>query len=330
MGYRNFGEYQGREVKLFILKSDTAEVGLLDFGARIHYIKINGTEVTLGYKSAEAYAERGGYAGASVGRVGNRIKGGKFTLGGREYEVGRNEGNNSLHGGKVGFDKKFFDAEERGDNRIVFSYLSPDGEEGYPGNLSFKVTYTLNGSSLKTEFEAVCDKDTLFAPTNHVYFDFDAGVNGNCLKNLLEINADKYLTVDGELIPTGIASVAGTPFDFNGLKEIGRDFSAEDLSATGGYDHNYFLNGSKAAHAESAETGVYMDLYTNLPCMQFYSGGAMRKTEGRLREYDRLSGFCLEPQFCPDAMNVDGVKKPVLLKGETARYYVEYKFGFKK
>lgn len=330
MDYKDCGEYRGRTAKLFVLKSANVEVGLMDFGARIHYIKVGGTDVTLGYKDAEAYVNSCSFAGGSIGRVGNRIKCGKFTLKGKEYSVTCNEGKNHLHGGNEGFDKKFFEVEESGDNRIVFSYLSPDGEEGFPGNLRLTVTYTLADDCLTTEFNAVSDKDTVFAPTNHVYFDFDAGLGGDCRGNILKINADRYSTVDGELIPTGTALVKDTPFDFNEAKAIGRDYEKKELKATNGYDHNYFLTDSHAARAEGVKTGIYMDLYTDLPCMQFYSGGSMCPREGRTRDYKRWSGFCLEPQFCPDAMNDDSQIKPVLLKGERARHYIKYAFGIKK
>ncbi|MDE6585244.1 MAG: galactose mutarotase [Clostridia bacterium] len=329
MNYTECGSYNGNTAKLFVLKSGILEVGILDFGARIQFIKVNGIDVTLGHKDAAAYVNSGSYSGGTVGRVGNRIKRGKFTLNGKEYSVSCNEGKNHLHGGDEGFDKKFFKVEEYLENRIVLSYLSPDGEEGYPANLKLTVTYTLADNAVDVKFEAVSDNDTLFAPTNHVYFNFDGEDGKDCLGNILQINADKYSVVDGELIPVGEAEVNNTPLDFNTAKKIGRDFAAPELEATNGYDHNYFLTGERAAHAESAKTGIYMDLFTNLPCMQFYSGGALKPFEGRTRSYRQWSGFCLEPQFCPNAINGENVAKPILLKGEKAGYYIRYAFGVK-
>ena len=312
---------------IITLKNGNVETDIESVGARINALKVNGVDIVLGFNSVEDYNKSGSYAGATIGRVANRIAGGKFTLNGKEYKLNTNNGKNHLHGGNEGFDKKPFTVSEQTDNSATLRYESAADEEGYPGNLKFTVKFTVEDDSFLIEYEAVSDKDTLWCPTNHTYFNLDGEHNGDCLSNMLEINADYYTPVDGGLVPTGEKrAVKNTPFDFTNLKAIGKEMSAEELQATLGYDHNYILNGEHAVHAESAKTGIKMDVYTDLPCLQFYSGGQFNNVKGKNGVYSKHAGFCLEPQFCPNAINMQGFGKPILIVNKIAKHYIRYKF----
>lgn len=310
---------------IITLKDGNIEAEIESVGARINALRINGVDIVLGFNSVEDYNKSGCYAGATVGRVANRIAKGKFTLNGKEYLLNTNNGENHLHGGKEGFDKKPFKVLEQTDNSVTMEYVSSDGEEYYPGNLKFTVKFTVENNSLLMEYEAISDKDTLWCPTNHAYFNLDGEGNGDCLGNMLQLNADYYTTVDCGLIPTGEKrAVKGTAFDFTKLKRIGEAIGSNELKVTLGYDHNYILNGEHAAHAESEITGIKMDVYTDMPCLQFYSGGQLNNVKGKSGIYNRYAGFCLEPQFCPNAINMNGFDKPILKKGEGKKHYIKY------
>lgn len=314
------------DVYTYTIKNGDIEVDICDVGARINALRVNGVDIVLGFNSVEDYNKSGCYAGATIGRVANRIAKGRFTLNGREYKLNVNNGENHLHGGNEGFDKKPFKVLERADNSVTMEYLSADGEENYPGNLRFTVKFTIENNALLMEHTAVSDKDTLWCPTNHAYFNLNGEQSGNCLNNLLQINADFYTPVNGGLIPTGeMKAVKGTPFDFINLKRIGENVNGEELKATLGYDHNYILNGEHAAHVESEVTGIKMDVYTDMPCLQFYSGGQLNYVKGKNGIYNQYAGFCLEPQFCPNAVNMQGFEKPTLKAGEIKKHYIRYK-----
>ncbi|MGN1103257.1 MAG: aldose epimerase family protein [Candidatus Coproplasma sp.] len=312
---------------IYSISNGNIQLEINDFGARIHALKVNGTDIVLGYNSDEEYIKSGTYCGATIGRFGNRIAKGKFELGGKEYQLNCNDGVNHLHGGNVGFDKKVFTVTEQTNDSITFEYVSADGEENYPGELKLTVKFTINNNSLLIDFTAVSDKDTLWNPTNHAYFNLDGEGSGDCRENILQINADKITLVDGGLIPTGeVALVSKTAFDFRVAKPIIRDFTDVCLKATNGYDHNFILNGEHAAHVESAKTGIAMDVYTDMPCMQLYTGGAIKPSVGKTINYKPWSGFCLEPQYCPNSVNLQGFEKPVIKAGQTASHYIRYEF----
>lgn len=323
-----FDNYNGKEVYLYTISDGAVSAGILDLGGVINFIKINGVDITLGFDSVAEYLKSGSYAGATVGRVANRIAGGKFSLNGKTYALNTNDGNNHLHGGICGFDKRPFEVLTYTENSLKMRYVSLDGEENYPAKLNFTVKFTVKDNCLTIEFEAVSDGDTLWNPTNHAYFNLDGESCGDCRNNLLKINAGFYTPADGTLIPTGEKrAVGGTPFDFNTLKEIGRDFGEKELKPTNGYDHNYVLNGGHAARAESVKTGIKMDLYTDMPCLQLYTGGALNPCKGKTVRYGKWAGFCLEPQYCPNAINMQGFDKPVLKAGEVKRHYIKLKFN---
>lgn len=303
------------------------EVEIKDFGARIHALKVNGIDIVLGYDTDEEYVKSGTFCGATIGRVGNRIAKGKFTLNGKEYLLNCNDGVNHLHGGNEGFDKKLFTVTEKTDNSVTMQYVSADGEENYPGKLKFTVRFTVENNALLMEYGAISDKDTLWNPTNHAYFNLDGEGSGDCRENILQINGDKITLVDGGLIPTGeVALVSKTAFDFRKAKPVIKDFNDVSLKATNGYDHNYILSGNHASHVKSAKTGIEMDVYTDMPCMQLYTGGAIKPSVGKTINYKPWSGFCLEPQFCPNAINLQGFEKPVLKADEEKKHYIRYQF----
>lgn len=322
-----YDKIDGKEVYLYTINSGNIEVDVCEVGARINALRINGVDIVLGFNSVEEYNKSGCYAGATIGRVANRIAKGRFTLNGKEYWLNVNNGENHLHGGNEGFDKKLFTVTEETDNSVTMEYVSADGEENYPGNLKFTVKFTVENNALLMEYTAVSDKDTLWCPTNHAYFNLDGESRGDCLKNILQINADKYTPVDSGLIPMGEeVTIKSTPFDFTKLKRIGENIESEELKMTLGYDHNYILASDHAAHAKSEITGIKMDVYTDMPCLQFYSGGQLNNVKGKSGVYKQYAGFCLEPQYCPNAINLKGFDLPFLTTGEEKTHYIKYVF----
>lgn len=323
-----YDKINGKEVYLYTIKNGNIEVDICEVGARINALRVNGVDIVLGFNSVEEYNKSGCYAGATIGRVANRIAKGRFTLNGKEYQLNVNNGENHLHGGNEGFDKKMFTVLEQMDNSVTMEYVSADGEENYPGNLQFTVKFTVENNALLMEYSAVSDKDTLWCPTNHAYFNLDGAGKGNCLNNLLQINADKFTLIDSGLIPTGeVANVNKTAFDFRKPKKISHNFNDVNLKATLGYDNNYILKSNHVAHAESVVTGIKIDVYTDMPCLQFYSGGQLNEVKGKSGVYNQYAGFCLEPQFCPNAINMQDFEKPILKAGEIKKYHIKYSFN---
>lgn len=298
------------------------------------------TDVVLGRASMEEYSSNAGYLGAVIGRHANRIKKGVFELNGREYRVGINEGENSLHGGVCGFDKKVWDVIEDGTDdepMLVMSVSSPDGEEGFPGNLDVTVTYTLTeDNALVINYKARSDRDTVCNMTNHSYFNLAGHGSGAIDKQILWINSSFYTPNDGEGMPTGeVLSVSGTPFDYRAPKPIGQDIAAdfEQIQMYNGFDHNYMLSGRgyrKAAEAMCLENGICMEVYTDQPAMQLYTSNAL--PEGIYKEgaeYKIHQAFCLETQCVPNAMEFSHYPGPILKKSATYDTTTEYRFSVK-
>ena len=261
----------------------------------------------------------------------NRIGGSAFSLGGREYKLFSNDGENHLHGGKKGFDKYVWQAET-GEDFVRFSRLSPDGEEGYPGNLQVSVAYTLSDSDeLHIAYEALSDTDTVVSLTNHSYFNLNGG--GSVLDQQLMVNAQSFLELGPGLIPTGRAlPVEDTPFDFRTMKPIGQDIEAEDvqLRLGGGYDHNFILSGPLAAQAYSESSGICLQCFTQLPGMQLYTANFLGQFSGKGgRTMGPRQAFCLETQLFPDAMNHYGFPSPLLHAGEKLCHETVYKLSLK-
>lgn len=296
-------------------------------------------DVVLGFDNLEGYLGQHPYFGGTIGRYGNRIAKGKFTLDGKEYQLFLNNGPNSLHGGQIGFNRRVWKAEELKDKdaaSVRFSYLSKDGEENYPGNLHVSVTYTLtNTNELKLQYAAETDKDTVLNLTNHSYFNLSGTDTGTILKYILYINADKYTPVDSTLIPTGkIESVVGTPLDF--LKPTAIGARIGELKEIGGYDHNYVLNGKAgtlrvAAKVIDPESGREIEVLTTQPGVQFYSAIGLNgsiKGKGGVA-YEKYGAICLETQHFPDSPNHPNFPSTELKPGEHFHSETIYKFTAK-
>ncbi len=292
-------------------------------------------DVVLGRASLEEYLENDGYIGAAIGRHANRIAKGVFELNGVTCNVGINEGANSLHGGVVGFDKKVWSVTEvPGENAVIMSYISVDGEEGFPGTLSTAMKYSVTDEGgFRIEYRAVSTKDTVCNLTNHSYFNLSGHDSGSIDDQILQINASFYTPNDDECMPTGeILAVDGTPFDFRAPKPIGQDIDADfpQIQAVGGFDHNFVISGRGmriAAIAKSLNTGITMRVYTNQPGMQLYTANALPKGVHKADvEYKVHDAFCLETQAFPNAMANSHFPSVVLKAGDTYRHITEYRF----
>jgi len=337
----------GCEVNAYILENGTrTAVQILNYGGIISNLWVkadNGevADVVCGYDCIEGYLTSGGYQGALIGRVGNRIAGGKFTLEGKQYTLYCNNGNNSLHGGKEGFNAKIWDVEEQDGEEpsLVLTYTSADGEEGYPGTLKVKVTYTLTQSAgIAIRYEAVTDKTTIVNMTNHAYFNLAGYNNGSIDNQELWLNCDKVNSFNEELIPDGtLIPVAGTAYDFTAAKKIGADFgdSHPMMQSYGGYDNNFFFAGYNGALKHQATlkdpiSGRTMKMYTDLPCVQVYTAN-MINTEDHLfknnvAQYTHC-GICLETQAMPNSINMPGFTDVILRPDEKYEHVTVYEFG---
>lgn len=299
-------------------------VSVLTYGATVQAVRYRGAEMVLGYDTLEEYQTLPGCLGATVGRYANRIAKGKFTLNGKEYDVGCNEeGRGHLHGGRIGMHMKMWQAEAAGKNALRFTHTLEDGEEGYPGKMEIAVLFTVENDALRITYEAVSDKDTVFNPTNHAYFNLGSS---SAEDHLLTIEADHFTPVDELLIPTGeLRAVQGTPFDFTAEKLIGREIETEEeqLRIGGGYDHNFVLRGEGlrlAVTAVSPESGVTMECHTDMPGVQLYTGNFLEAP------FEKRQGFCLETQFYPDSPNQPGFPSVTLRAGERFFSVTEYRF----
>jgi aldose 1-epimerase len=293
-------------------------------------------DVVLGYDSLAGYLQTGNpYFGCLVGRYGNRIANAKFTLDGKEYTLAANNGPNTLHGGLKGFDKVIWIVKLFNDSSLLLSYSSKDGEEGYPGNLSVDVMYSLSDDNgLKIDYAAVTDKATPVNLTNHCYFNLSAGADSTILDHELMLKADKYTPVNATLIPIGkIDDVKGTPMDFTTSKKIGKDLAA----VTGGYDHNWVVNRSGndlelIASVYHVGSGRHMEVFTTQPGIQFYTGNFLDGTLKNTREgmkYVKHAALCLETQHFPDSPNQSSFPNTILKPGETYHETTVYKFSIK-
>jgi len=331
----------GAGVDLYTLaNAKGAEARIITYGGTVVSLRVPNRsgvlgDVVAGFDNLDGYLTPAPYFGALIGRYGNRIGGARFSLNGTEYSLTKNEGRNQLHGGLRGFDKRLWDAKMLSPQSLELSYLSKDGEEGYPGNLLVSVAYTLTDSNeLKIDYSATTDKETVVNLTHHSYFNL-AG-EGDILGHQLSIHADSFTPVDGELIPTGeLRNVAGTPFDFRNAKAIGEHIEKQDqqLIFGRGYDHNWALNraGSgleSAAIVTEPKSGRVMEVLTTTPGLQFYSGNFLDGTlKGKGRTYTRRSAFCLETQFFPDSPNKPAFPSTVLRPGTTFRSTTVYRFS---
>jgi aldose 1-epimerase len=335
----------GQQTKLYILNNGKGmSAAITNYGGRIVGLYVPGksdsaVDVVVGFKSVDDYINSTeAYFGATIGRYGNRIAKGKFSLDGKQYTLFTNNGPNTLHGGKKGFQAVVWNAVQDSDSTLELRYLSKDGEEGFPGNLTIKVTYTLTADNgLAISYEAQTDKKTVVNLTNHAFFNLNGEGSGPITNHVLQVNADKYTPVDSTLIPLGkSASVTGTPFDFTKATAIGARIEEknEQLKNGGGYDHNFVLKGSGMKHAATItgdKSGIVMDVYTVEPGLQFYSGNFMAAKntfKGGAKDEFRTA-FCLETQHFPDSPNQPSFPTTVLNPGQTYKTNSVYKFSVK-
>ena len=317
MQKRLFDSINGKDIYAYTLQSGDIEVELCELGARIHALRMRGTDIALGFNTAKDYINYGRYMGATIGRVANRIAGGKFALSGKEYTLEQNNGENCLHGGFDGYDVRVFDSQAKD--------KSGNGDQGFPGNLDLQVSYKLSDNELLITFTAQSDADTVWNPTNHTFFNL-SGATDAVYQTQLMINADAYTPIDANLIPTGeLRAVKDTAFDFTAYKNIGKDILATDEQlqlVSGGYDHNFALNDEHAASVRY--NGIQMDMYTDMPGLQFYSGNFLSGEKTRNGVCKKHSAFCLEPQYFPNAVNEENFAMPLLKKGERKTHYIKY------
>ena len=300
-------------------------------------------DVILGYDSVDSIQTQPGHPGEPVGRNANRIGGAKFTLNGVTYELAKNSAEvNNLHSGPDYYRDRIWDAEVEETalgTTITFGLHSPDGDQGYPGNADITVSYTLTPDNcLKLDYHMVSDADTIANFTNHVYFNLGGYKSGSALDQKVWIDADYFTATDANSIPTGeLVAVKGTPMDFTSEKAIGAEIEAdfEQLKLTGGYDHNFILDKAVEgsielmAVASCKESGITMEAFTDLPCVQFYAGNFIAPVTGKNGVfYDKRNGFCLESQYVPNAINQEGEEKPILEAGDTYDTTTVYKFIF--
>ncbi len=339
----------GKNTDLFILRNkNKAEAAFTNYGARIVSLRVPDqsgklTDVGVGFAGVEAYRQSTEpYFGATIGRYGNRIAGGKFKLDGQEYSIFINNSPNALHGGKKGFQDVVWDARQVNDQTLEFSYLSKDMEEGFPGNLQVKVIYSLSDDNeLIINYEASTDKKTIVNLTNHAFFNLNGEGSGNILNHSLQINAAQYTPVDSTLIPLGkLVSVAGSPFDFRKAVKIGGRIENHtiQLKYGKGYDHNYVLNPAESGKMKSAaiargdQSGIVMEVFTQEPGLQFYSGNFMqgKNTFKGGSKDDFRTAFCLETQHFPDSPNQPAFPETVLKPGDLYKTSTVYKFSVSK
>lgn len=339
---RGFGEATGGvKAQLYTLENDRgvkAEVS--DYGATLVRMLVfdkngNVRDVVLGYDDAAGYERGDASFGATVGRNANRIKGACFELGGTTYQLEKNDNGNNLHSGTDYYNKRLWETVEATDDHVTFCLHSPDKDQGYPGALDMRVTYSLDEeNTVSVHYEAVPDKDTIINMTNHSYFNLNGHDSGTVLEHRVTLNADCFTPADEESIPTGeIRSVEGTPMDFRTGKKIGTEIDAdyEPLRFGSGYDHNWVLKNEgkfdKVAEVASEDSGITMEVYTDLPGVQMYTANFLDGEPGKDgASYVKRSAVCLETQYYPDSIHHDNFPGPVCRKGEKYDTRTAYRF----
>ncbi|MFA9462864.1 MAG: aldose epimerase family protein [Velocimicrobium sp.] len=347
---RNFGKTKdGKNVTSYILKNANGmEAEFIDYGARLVRLcvpdaKGKFNDVVLGFDNIAAYEKSDTYYGAFIGRCANRIGGATYVLNDKTYPLDKNDGENTLHSGFVGYDKMMYEVEtfeEEGEVSIECSRLSKHMEQGFPGNLDLTVSYTLSAdNALVIEYFAVSDQDTLVNLTNHSYFNLSGHNKGDILNHKLKVDANKFAITTEDLIPTGeFRDVEGTPMDFRDWRRLGQDIDADylPLKIAGGYDHHFVFQTEEkeirlVLEALDETSGRYMEVYTDLPGCQIYTGnfigGKLVGKEGCT--YQKRAGFCVETQSVPDSIHLDNVSNCILKAGEEFDTTTVYKFGIK-
>lgn len=339
--------YDGKPAQVFILHNHQGmNVSIMDIGATWISCQLplaqEAREVLLGMKTLEQYLSQNAYLGATIGRFANRIGQGKFQLNGQEYHLNINDNNNTLHGGQGGFNQRRWQVKECSNSHVVFTLHSPDGDQGFPGNLSAEVAYTLTEhNQVCIEYSALCDQDCPINLTNHAYFNLDGAESGHTiLDHQLQLQSEYYLPTDPQLIPTGeLKPVQGTSFDFRRCKTINADLMQDtDQQLAKGYDHAFtfapnITDGITAvAKLISSDQQVQMSVLTDKPAIQFYSGNFLAGTPSRIGEYKDYQGVALETQFLPDSPNQPNwppENKPFIEKKSFYQYQTSYQFEYK-
>lgn len=332
----------GSPVEGFLVRSEDIQAFFISYGARVVSLTTkdrdgNSADITFGHPTIDGYLSGPNpYFGATCGRYSNRITGGRFRLHGREYQLTLNNGSCSLHGGLVGFDRANWKGRELPEG-VEFTHTSPDGDQGYPGNLTVTVRYTLAGNRLRIDYTAITDAATVLNLTNHAYFNLEGEGTPSVLDHMLTLDADTFTPVDEDVIANGeLAPVAGTPFDFITPHVIGERIDEQNiqLQRAGGYDHNFVVRGEpgvlrRAARLTSSASGRTLEVWTTEPGIQFYSGNFLEGSlSGRSgRPYVWRSGICLETQHFPDSPNHPEFPSTVLEPGETYRSTTEWIFA---
>ena len=332
------GFYNNEDIYLYTIDNKKGlSAQILNYGGIIARLIYNGVDVVLGRNSFEEYLNNEGYFGALIGRNSNRIENSEFELNGKVYNLFANDGKNNLHGGKVGFDKKIWDAiiVDEEEPSLVLSTISPDGEEGFPGTVNVQVTYTLtNDNCLKIHYVGESDADTVLNTTNHTYFNLNGHSSGTVDGHTLWLDSNFYTPNSEECIPTGeVLSVKNTPFDFLAEDTLNERLKSEyeQIKKFGGFDHNFVLNGRgyrKVGKCTGDKTGIVMEIYTDQSGMQVYSGNMIE--ENRVCKdgttYDKHHGICFETQSFPNSMKFMHFPNSILIKGEKYDTVTSYKF----
>ena len=333
-----FGIVDSKDVYEYILENENGfRVSILNYGGIIRSIFYKGYDVVLGRDTMEEYVNNSGCFGEIIGRNSNRIEDACFSIGDKTYKLCANNGRNNIHGGKKGFGLKVWNAQEKegAEPALVLTLRSPDGEEGFPGNADIKVTYTVTAeNALKIHYEAVCDADTVINLTNHTYFNLNGHASGITDNHLLKIDSSFYTPNSKECLPTGeILSSKGTAFDFTSFKTVAQALSMKhpQTELFGGFDHNFVLNGTgyrKSAVLKGDKSGITMEMYTDRPAVQLYTGNGIQKDrickDGV--KYAPHSGLCLETQAYPNNLKFSHFPTSILKKGEKYDTTTEFRF----
>ncbi len=343
MKMRHFGHApDGRECYAVTITDGKVTAEIITYGAAVRVLSVPSrtggrVDVACGFDRLQDYIAHGAHFGAVIGRVGNRIGGASFELNGRRYELAKNDGENHLHGGPGGFDRRLWNVRELGEDTVLLSLFSPDGEENYPGNMEAEVRYTVEDGTLWIDYRAVSDADTLCNLTNHLYFNLNGHGNGTVMDQYLRLEADFFTPTDGASIPTGeVRSVEGTPMDLRRTVCIGDhiDDRYDQLIYGRGYDHNWVLRDAggevrTAAMAYSGITGIRMETLTDRPGVQLYTGNYMGEEPAGKRgvRYERRGAFCLETQTWPDAVHHPEFPTAVLRAGQEWKSRTGYRFS---
>lgn len=331
---------KGEQAKLYILENRRGmKISVSDYGATLVQVIVkdrNQTErdVVLGYEDVQGYEAGGVFFGATIGRIANRVGKAQFSLKDTVYALVPNDNQNNLHSGPDFYNKRMWNVVKADKLEVVFALHSPDGDQGYPGAVDIQVTYTLTEENeVKIHYYAVPKEDTIINMTNHSYFNLSGHESGSVLEQEVWLHADAFTRADEESIPTGkLLEVEETPMDFREGKVIGRDIELpyEALQYGSGYDHNWVLNQTgfrKVGKMHSEKTDITMEIYTDLPGMQVYSGNFLEKEHGKEEVvYGKRAGICFETQYFPDAMNKKTFKSPVVKKGQVYETVTSYKF----